>query len=168
MPLRLVTPAPMVEIIDLYAEQTPMKPINAAAARLQAAQSESFALYAGDDLLAAALLYPLRPERWFSIDGCEQPVAERLVELAFVCRPDLARHTLSLIRHAHLTRARLVQSGPVRVRAHVHSDHSPGKRLARLCGMELVGRFGIFERYEAEGSPDGPVCRRDQIALHRA
>lgn len=158
MTLHLVTPAPMVEILDLYADQTPMKPINAAAARLQAARSESFGLYAGDHLVAAALLYPLRPER----------PGERLVELAFVCRPGLARHTLSLIRHAHLTRARLVQSGPVRVRAHVHSDHLPGKRLARLCRMELVGRFGIFERYEAEGSPDGPVCRRDQIALHRA
>jgi hypothetical protein len=168
MTLHLVTPAPMVAVLDLYAEQTPMKPVNAAAARLQAARSEGFALYAGDDLIAAALLYPLRPERWFCIDGCEQPVAERLVELAFVCRPDLAPHTLSLIRHAHLTRARLLQSGPVRVRAHVHSDHLPGKRLARLCGMALVGRFGIFERYEAEGSPDGTVCRGSQVALHGA
>jgi hypothetical protein len=158
----------MVEVLDLYAEQTPMKPVSAATARLQAARSESFALYAGETLVAAALLYPLRPERWFSLDGCEQPVAERLVELAFVCRPDLARHTLALIRHAHFTRARLVQSGPVRVRAHVHSDHPPGKRLARLCGMALVGRFGAFERYEFEGSPDECVRQRGAVALHGA
>jgi hypothetical protein len=158
MTLRLVTPAPIIEILDLYADHTPMKPINAAAARLQAARSESFGLYAGADLVAAALLYPLRPEQ----------AGERLVELAFVCRPELARHTLSLIRHAHLTRARLVQSGPVRVRAHVHSDHPPGKRLARLCGMALVGRFGAFERYEFEGSPDECVRQRGAVALHGA
>lgn len=158
MALRLVTPAPMVEILDLYAEQTSMKPVSAAAARLQAARSESFGLYAGDDLIAAALLYPLRPEH----------PGERLVELAFVCRPDLARHTLSLIRHAHLTRARLVQSGPLRVRAHVHSDHLPGKRLARLCGMALVGRLGAFERYEFEGLPHERVRQRGAVALHGA
>jgi hypothetical protein len=160
MTLRLVTPGMLHEVLDLYAVAVPMKPINVKAAILQHARSESFVFFAGDDVapIAAALLYPLDPER----------PGERLVELAFVCRPDLARHILSLIRHAHLTRARLVQSGPVRVRAHVHSNHLPGHRLAALCGMTMVGRFGAFDRYEFEGQPDVQLCQRSEIALHRA
>jgi hypothetical protein len=126
-----------------------MKPVNAAAAQLPAVRSETFGLSVGRELVAAALLYPLAPER----------PGEHLVELAFVCRPILSRHMLSLIRHAHLTRVRLVQSGPVRVRAHVHSGQLPGKRLALLCGMKLVGRFGAFGRYEFESQLHERLCQ---------
>jgi hypothetical protein len=143
MTLRATSPAPMVDVLDLYAATVPQKPINVKAAILQHARSESEIYFAGDETapIAAAMYYPLPAE----IPG------ERLVELAFVCRPQLARHLLSFVRLTQLTRARLANDGPVRVRAHVRSGHLPGRRLAVLCGLRLVGTFDGFERWEFQG-----------------
>jgi hypothetical protein len=152
--LRLVTPAPAGAVLDLYAASVPMKPINVKAAILQLARSENFAFYAGEAPIAAALLYPLPAE----IPG------ERLVELAFVCRPELSRHMLAFIRLAHLMRARLAKDALLRVRAHVRRDPRPGHRLAALLGMTLVGRFGAFARYEVEGSNER-FRQRGAVAL---
>ena len=123
MTLTVTSPAPVAQILDLYAGAMVLKPLHSKAAILQAARSQSFLFSFGDRPVAAVMLYPLDVER----------PGERLVELAFVCLPEIRRHLVSLIRHAHFTRAALVQSGPVRVRAHVRHDHSPGHCRCRHC-----------------------------------
>lgn len=145
MTITIANPAPLPELLALFAVMMPPKLIVMQAAILQGARSETIGFMDGDRLVAAAMLYPLDAER----------PGERLVELAFICLPEISQHLIPLIHHAHLTRAALAQSGLVRVRAHVRADHLPGKRLARLCGMDLVGRFGAFDRFEFEGAPDG-------------
>ncbi|OKO67672.1 hypothetical protein AC629_42580 [Bradyrhizobium sp. NAS80.1] len=158
MSLRVASPAPLPDVMDLFAASVPMKPINVKAAIVQAARSESFAFYAGAGAIAAAMLYPLPAEK----------PGERLVELAFVCRPELAQHLRALLRLAHLTRDQLANDGPVRVRAHVRSGHLPGSRLAALLGMRMVGTFGGFERFEFEGSPHECIRPGRQDAVHGA
>lgn len=157
MTFRVVSPASMPAVLDLYAETTPMKPINAKAAVLQLARSETAAYYAGAELIAAAMYYPLPPER----EG------EILRELAFVCRPSFRHYLVPFIHHAHLTRSALASNGPVRVRALVRKGHKPGHRLAVLCGLSLVGERGAFDVWEFEGKPDGEICGRHQIPIHR-
>jgi hypothetical protein len=134
-------------VLDLFAASMVMKPLHVKCAIVQAARSESIAWYDGGRPIAAAMLYPLEPER----------PGERLVELAFVCLPELRRHMLAFVRLAHLTRDRLANDGPVRVRAHVRTGHRPGSRMATMLGMRLVGTFGGFERYEFEGAEDGRI-----------
>lgn len=166
MTLRATSPAMLNEIADLYAQAVPMKPVTFKAMVVQLARSESFVFLDADDrAIAAAMLYPLPAER-FGQDGRERPDGERLVELAFVCRPEISRHLVGLIHLAHSTRARLAKDG-VRVRAHVRADHRPGHRLAVLCGMTLIGRFGAFDRYEFEGAGDDGICAGHQDAVHR-
>ncbi|MBP1296625.1 hypothetical protein [Bradyrhizobium elkanii] len=155
MTLTVTTPAPAAAVLDLYSAAVVMKPLHAKAAILQCARSQSFLFEAAGVPIAATLLYPLDAER----------PGERLVELAFVCLPELRQHLVSLIRLAHLTRGTLAQNGPVRVRAHVRHDHRPGHRLAALCGMTLVGRVGAFDRYEFEGQPHDQLCQRGKIAF---
>lgn len=157
MTFRVVSPASMPEVLDLYAETTPMKPINAKAAIIQLARSDTAAYYAGGQLIAAAMYYPLPPER----DG------EVLRELAFVCRPAFRHYLVPFIHHAHLTRVALASNGPVRVRALVRQGHKPGRRLAVLCGLSLVGARGAFDIWEFEGKPDDEICRRHQVAVQR-
>lgn len=158
MKLTVTTPAPTPAVLDLYSAAVVMKPLHAKAAILQCARSQSFLFEAAGRPIAAALLYPLDAERR----------RERLLELAFVCLPELRQHLVSLIHLAHLTRDTLAQNGPVRVRAHVRHDHAPGHRLAALCGMTLVGRVGAFDRYEFEGQPHDQLRQRGEIALFRA
>jgi hypothetical protein len=158
MTLRIVSPAPIVETLELYMDQGRAKPIDMKAAVLQLARSRSDGYFVGDEFMAAAMYYPLAPER----------PGEDLRELVFVCKPDFAEHMLAFIRSARSTRASLAKDGPVRVRAHVRAGHLPGHRLAVLCGMSLVGVTGSLERFEFEGQPDVAICERDQIALHRA
>jgi hypothetical protein len=149
------------EVLDLYAASVPMKPLNVKAAILQHARSDSEIYFAaGDDVhaIAAAMYYPL---------PAETP-GVRLFELAFVCRPAMAGHLIAFVHLSHLTRARLANDGPVRVRAHVRRGHRPGARLALLCGMTLAGSCGAFDRWEFWGSPDVAIRPRHQIALHRA
>ncbi|KIZ47387.1 MULTISPECIES: hypothetical protein [Rhodopseudomonas] len=148
--IRAVTPCPFVDVVDLYQAATPMKPRSTAAVLLQAARSESIGWYAGDRLIAAALFYPIDPER----------PGEDLRELVFVCLPDLARHLTAFIRTARLTRSRLGQDASIRIRAHVRSGHLPGARLARLCGLRLVGPAGRFDCWEAEGPFDERIRQR--------
>lgn len=161
MTLRATSPAPMADVLDLYAAALPvMKPIDVKAAILQHARSAS-EIYrdAGGRAIAAAMYYPL---------PAEAP-GERLVELAFVCRPELAGHLISFVHTFHLTRARLANDGPVRVRAHVRTGHLPGRRLAALCGMRQTGTAAGFERWEiALEPPHERLRRRDQVAVRRA
>lgn len=155
--LRVTSPAMLHEVMDLYAACTPMKPINVKVVILQHARSESDAYFIGDRLIAAAMYYPLPAER----------PGERLLELAFVCLPELAQHLVAFIHSSQSTRARLAETGPVRVRAHVRSDHRPGRRLAALCGMRMVGTFGAFDRWEFEGAPDVEIRAGHSIAVLR-
>lgn len=161
MTLRATSPAMLHEVLDLYAASIPMKPINVKAAILQHARSDSEIYFAtGDDVhaIAAAMYYPLPAET----------AGERLFELAFVCRPALAGHLISFLHLSHLTRARLANDGPVRVRAHVRRGHRPGARLALLCGMTPAGSYGAFDRFEFKGPSDGAIRPRHQVAVHRA
>lgn len=157
MTFRVVTPAPMREVLDLFAATTPMKPVNAKAAVLQLARSETVGYYAGAELVAAAMYYPLPPE---------QP-GEDLRELAFVCRPSFRHYLIPFARHARSMRAALASNGPVRVRALVRRGHAPGRRLAVLCGLSWVCERGAFDVWEFEGGPDGQVRRGDQVAVQR-
>lgn len=157
MTFSVVSPASMRDVLQLYADTTPMKPLNAKAAIVQLARSETVAYYTGGLMIAAAMYYPLPAER----DG------EILRELAFVCRPTFRFHLLPFIHHARLTRAALASNGPVRVRSLVHQGHEPGRRLAVLCGLSLVGTRGSFDVWEFEGKPDGKICGRHQITLQR-
>lgn len=158
MPLRATSPAPLPDVLDLFAASVVMKPLHVKCAIVQAARSESIAWYEGGRPIAAAMLYPL---------DLETP-GERLLELAFVCRPELARHMLAFLREAHLTRDRLANDGPVRVRAHVRTGHRPGARMAAILGMRPVGIFGGFERFEFEGQPHEFIRPGRQIAVHGA
>lgn len=153
-----LSPAPIGEAMALYLDLMAPKPVNVRTAMLQLARSRREGFYAGGELIAVASYYPLPDET----------PGEALFELAFVCRPALARHLVSFIHLAHLTPRRLTNDGPVRVRALVRRGHLPGSRLARLCGMTMAGVTGGFERWEFAGAPDGQVCRGDQVALHRA
>jgi hypothetical protein len=161
MTLRATSPAPLADVLDLYAASVPQKPLNVKAAILQHARSYSEVYIDGDGrAVAAAMYYPRPAERH----------GEPLVELVFVCRPELSRHLLAFVHSFHLTRARLAEDGPIRVRAFVHSGHLPGRRLAALCGMQLIETAGGFERWEIalEGAPDECIRQRDQIPFHRA
>jgi hypothetical protein len=142
MTLRAVSPAPLPDVLALYQATAPMKPVTASAAILQAARSDTIGWFAGDQMIAAALFYPLDPER----------PGEDLRELAFVCLPALSGHLPAFIRSARLTRARLGEDALVRIRAHVRLGHLPGQKLARLCGMVAVSVVGDFERWETEGT----------------
>jgi hypothetical protein len=148
-------PAALPDVLDLFAAAGLMKPLHFKAAMVQISRSELFAWSAGGAPIAAGMLYPMDPER----------PGERLVELAFVCRPEISRHMLAFIRSAHLTRRRLANDGPIRVRAHVRTGHLPGSRMAAMLGMRPAGTFGDFERFEFEGSLDEPVCFRGEVAL---
>jgi hypothetical protein len=156
MTLRSVLAPPASDVLDLYAENRPMKPIEAKASVLMIARSEVEAWYVGGEIVAAALFYPLPP----IVPG------ERYCELAFACRPALKFHLLAFIRAAELTRSRLASNGPVRVRAMVRTGHRPGARLAALCDMVRLGTVGAFEQWEFEGEPDGEICRRRENAVH--
>ncbi|MGY3392942.1 hypothetical protein ACVWW6_005533 [Bradyrhizobium sp. USDA 3311] len=158
MTLRAVSPAEAADVMNLYAFVAPAKPLFVRAAIVQFARSESIAFRDDGGTLAAALLYPLDPER----------PGERLAELAFICLPDLSRHMLAFIRLAHLTRDRLANDGLLRVRAHVRTGHRPGRRMALMLGMRLVGTVGDFERYEFEGSPHECIRPGRQDAVHGA
>lgn len=150
----------MSELVLLYTDSAPMKPLDFKAMVLQHARSISEVYFdSADDAapIAAAMYYPLPAET----------TGERLFELAFVCRPALARHLISFVHLSHLTRARLANDGAVRVRAHVRRGHRPGVRLARLCGMTLAGSFGSFDRFEW-GSPHVAIRPGDQVAVLRA
>lgn len=157
MTFRVVSPADMPAALQLFADTTPMKPLNAKAAMLQLARSETVAYYAGAELIAVAMYYPLPPER----------AGEILRELAFVCRPSFRFYLVPFIHHARLTRAALASNGPVRVRSLVRQGYAPGRRLAVLCGLSLVDARGAFDVWEFEGKPDDEICRRHQIAVQR-
>jgi hypothetical protein len=154
-----LAPADIGEAMALYLDLVPQKPVNVRTAMLQLVRSRRDGFYAGGELIAVASYYPLPPET----------AGERLFELAFVCRPALARHLVSFMHLAHLTPRRLANDGPVRVRAHVRRGHLPGARLARLCRMTFTGVVGGFERWEfARGAPDGTIRTGDQDAVLRA
>jgi hypothetical protein len=153
--LRAISPAPLPAVLDLYTANAPLKPIEAKAAVLQVARSETEGWYLGDDLIAAAMFYPLPPLH----------PGERHIEVAFVCLPVLRHHLVAFIHAAQLTRARLALNGPVRVRALVRSGHRPGARLAVLCGMSRLNSIGAFDHWEFA---DDRICQRHQVALQRA
>ena len=145
--LRVVSPAALPDVLQLYAAAPIQKPRTAAMVILQFSRSESVSYFDGDKLIAAAMYYPLPPER----------PGETLRELAFVCLPEFSRQLVAFIHHARLTPDALAKNAPVRIRARVRAGHEPGRRLAVLCGFRLVAVDGLFERWEIE------VARHEQI-----
>lgn len=144
VPLTVVAPVPVADLVSLYAHAGAIKPLHLKAALLQAARGASVGFLADGRLVAAAVLYPCEPER----------PGEHLAELAFVCMPAAARHVLAIVRHARLTAARLPDH--VRIRAHCARDAVAGRRLAWMCGLRPRGKAGRFKRYEIEGR-DGRI-----------
>jgi len=79
--------------------------------------------------------------------------------------PDLARpHLLAIARHARLTLAALADSHPAPIHAHVHRDHEPGRRLARLVGFNLLSPDDAapLQRWEWRHGSAGAVAVRRQ------
>jgi len=137
--LSVISPAPMVETMALHRQDLRMRRLTAKVLILQLHKSETFGLVDETGRLLATIGFlPLVPER----DG------EDLLELWFLCAPELGRHILRLARLARLTFRRMSDSGEVRIRALVRAGHAPGRRLAALCGMVLEGDEGGLERWE--------------------
>lgn len=86
---------------------------------LQRAKCDTIAYFAGGELLAVAMFFPVR---------------RRLVELALAFAPAAARHMRALVRQAHLTLSRIAQTG-VLVFARVEVGYARGARLAGLSGF---------------------------------
>jgi hypothetical protein len=150
--MRIVSPAPLPDVLDLHAQVRPLKRDEFRAAMLQHARSESCGFYAGDKILAAFFLYPAPAER----------PGEDLRELAFACRPEFARHLVEFTRYGRAFAARLTAAArpddpPLRIRATVRTGHRPGERLAALFGLRAVGTAGTFTRYELELAGHG-IC----------
>lgn len=156
MTFRTITDPPLPAILDLWAASGAMKPIEARAAMLQAARSEAIGYYAGADLIATALLYPLPP----------QSPGDEPRELAFACVPEIRNHLPALIHSGRLTLARLAHIDGLRLLARVRVGHEPGRRLARLIGMAHAATERGFELWEWRA--DDAIRARDQIAVHRA
>lgn len=138
-------------LLELYEADGRLKPIQVKAAILQGARSEGISYYDdarpwGDRLIGCALLYPLNDFTY---------------ELVFACRRELARHMLTVIRHARLTAARLPDD--VRIRAVCRRDNVAGRRLAWLIGLRPAGISGDFKRYERHGK----IQRRHHLHVHR-
>jgi hypothetical protein len=146
--IRAVTPIAIDALLDLWIENGLAKPWQVSAAILQAARGESVGFYAGEILIAAAVLYPRD-------DGLE--------ELIFAARPAAARHMLTIVRHARLTAARLPDD--CRIGALCRRDNHAGRRLAWLIGMRPAGVAGAFKRYELA---HGKIRRRHQVTFQRA
>lgn len=138
MTIRAVSPAPLPDVLALYQATAPMKPVMASAAILQAARSDTIGWFAGDRMIACALLYPLDPDG----SGIDRR------ELLFACRPEASRHLVSIIHAARLTRSRLNDTAAVSLVARVRLGHQPGRRLAALCGLSSVGTEGGCEIFE--------------------
>jgi hypothetical protein len=136
--LRVVTDAPLHELVDLWAAAGATKPLEIRAAMLQAARSESLCFYAGERLIAAALFYPVPPAA----------AGDDPRELAFACLPEAARHLPTLIHTARLTLTRFAQIDGLRLLARVRVGHEPGRRLTRLIGFIHTDTAGGFERWE--------------------
>lgn len=83
--LTVISPVPMVEIVDLWARNVPRIPKNARAIILQAARSESIGWVRHGRLEAAALLYP--------VDGTA-------AELVFACREQMPVQGAGMARSA--------------------------------------------------------------------
>lgn len=137
--LTVIAPAPLVDTMALHRRDLRMRRLTAKVLILQLHKSETFGLVdEGGRLFAAVGFLPLVPER----EG------ETLFELWFLCAPELSRHILQLVRLARLIFRRMAESGDVRIRALVRAGHSPGRRLAVLCGMTMSGDEAGFERWE--------------------
>lgn len=129
--LRCALDVPLPELLDLYTVDGLARPLHVKAAILQAARSASVGWWLDEKLIAAALFYPL---------------ADDLAELVFACRPEAGRYLVAIVHEARLIRAKLPDH--VRIRATVRLGHVPGRRLALLCGLTLIGVSGAFEQYE--------------------
>jgi hypothetical protein len=145
--LRIETPSPIAETMQLYTRAGIGKPLEIKSAIFQLYKSESFGFFDGEQLVAAIGFYPL-----------SSTIEETLFELWFVCRPDIGKRLLPLRRAAHLTLAKVAESGGVRIRARVREGHAPGLRLARMIELTPVGAENGFEIFEwAKGPADGKI-----------
>src|SRR5262245_48940344 len=113
--LRIVTPAPLEDVLSLYEMQYELKPLRMRAAILQTARSESVGFYT-DRIVAAALLYPT-----------EEDPARDVRELLFACRHEADRHMLPIIRYARLTLLALQKDGYVLIRARTRGGYVKGR-----------------------------------------
>lgn len=131
----LRSPVPIDELLALYTAGGRLKPIEASAAILQGARSESAGWYRGDEIAAAVLLYPVD-----SLDGSDTR------EVLFIARgPGLP--LVPIVRYARLMAAAL----PDDVRLTVQARTFAGERLARLCGFTAAGG----DRWEWSASARG-------------
>lgn len=130
---RIVVQAPLPDVMQLYSRNGLTKPLEFKAALLQAARGESVGIYAGDQIVAAVILYPVAPGEY---------------EAAFACLPAAVHHLVPIFHAARSIRARLAETGRFTVRAHVRAGHEPGRRLARLCRMTLIGSDDGYEIWQ--------------------
>jgi len=138
--LRTVMPAPLVDTLELTLDADGRAPRLAFVTALwQWHRSESIGFLAGDELVAAAFLYPLPPSR----------PGEDYRALAFICAPAAARHMLAIIRFARLTFSRLRHDPNVRICATART--ATGARLAALIGMCPIGKLGRIQVFEWQG-----------------
>jgi hypothetical protein len=153
MTFRAVTDPPFCDVIALWGVSGAVKPIEAKAARLQAARSETVGFYEFHKMVAAACLYPCDPET----------PGEDLRELAFACLPEAVGHLVGIIHTARLILSRLAHVEGLRIRARVRAGYEPGRRLARLTGLHLAGADAAGnERWEWR---DGQIRRGREIAV---
>jgi hypothetical protein len=142
--IEIVRPAPLGDTLAL-AFRTGMAPRRHLQAMiLQVVAQESFGFLHDGRLIMAFGVWPLE---------AEDP-GERLVEFWLAIGAEAVPHLPTLVRLARLVFARLGQSEPVKLRAHVHAGHRPGQRLATLVGMRLIRIEQEIEIWE---------CRHEQV-----
>lgn len=114
--LRAVSPAPPSAVLEV----APATRSGRGAVLIQALRFPSIAVYAGEDLLAVAMLIDV-PQ-------------EGRVELCVGLRPAAARRMLALVRAAHSTLAEIADTGVV-VTATVSPRNRAGRRMASAAGF---------------------------------
>jgi len=137
MKLRLETPAPVAETIELYTRNGIIKRIDLKLAIMTFWKSDTFGFVDDKGLVAVIGLGPMPAEN-----------GETIMDLWFVCAPRVREHLREIARIARLTLAKASETTGMRIRASVRKGHLPGRKLARLAKLEPAGEIGGFEIFE--------------------
>ncbi len=124
--LKAVTPAPVIDVIDLYARHGVLRRLALKVAMVQVFKSETFAFYRADGLCLAVIGF-------CPIEGAG---GEDEFELWFVTRPEIEPSLVRFIRIARLTLRKVADTTGLRILAIVRQGHRPGQRLAKMVGLK--------------------------------
>lgn len=136
------SPAPIEETLDLYTRNGIIKRGELKLAIATWRHSETFGFRDERGLVAVIGLGPMPAEG-----------GETVLDLWFVCAPGVVRHLRELAKIARLTLAKASDTTGLRIQASVRKGYVPGRKLARLAGLEPAGERGAFEIYAWRSTP---------------